>query len=140
MQNLSMFLNPVKEENAKMAVSNRFVDEEGKPIQWELKSITSTEDEAIRKKYTKMVQVKGKHGQYTQDFDVNGYLAALAVACTVYPNLNDSQLQDGYGVMGAEQLLKSMLKPGEFAQYSAKVQEINGYDTSLNELVEEAKN
>lgn len=140
MNNLSAFLNPVKEENVKYIASKRFLDEEGKPIRWEIKPITSTGDEALRKKHTRTVQVTGKHGQYTQEFDVNSYLAALAAACTVYPNLNDSALQDGYEVIGAELLLKTMLKPGEFAQYSAKVQEVNGYDTDMNELVDEAKN
>lgn len=63
MNNLSAFLNPVKEENVKYIASKRFLDEEGKPIYWEIKPITSTGDEIIRKKYTKMVQVSGKHGQ-----------------------------------------------------------------------------
>lgn len=140
MGNLEVFLNPVKENNMRFAASKRFVDGEGKPVLWEIKAISSKEDEAIRKKYTKMVQVTGKRGQYTQDFDVNGYLAALAVACTVYPNLNDSGLQDGYGVMGGENLLKVMLKPGEFSEYVAKVQEINGFDVAMDELVDDAKN
>lgn len=44
MNNLSAFLNPVKEENVKYIASKRFLDEEGKPIYWEIKPITSTGD------------------------------------------------------------------------------------------------
>ena len=33
-----------------------------------------------------------------------------------------------------------MLKAGEYTEYKAKVMEINGYDMSMDELVEEAKN
>jgi len=58
----------------------------------------------------------------------------------VFPNLNDSELQDSYKVMSADKLLKVMLKPGEYQDYLKKVQEVNGYDVPLDELVEEAKN
>ena len=138
--NLSAFLNPVKEENVKLAVSKRFVDENGKPVEWEIKTITAEEDEAIRKACTKKVPVSGRKGQFTQETDFNKYLGTLAAACTVYPNLNSTELQNGYGVMGADGLLKKMLNAGEYTEYLAKVQELNGYNSSMDELVEEAKN
>lgn len=138
--NLSAFLNPMKEENCKVVASKRFIDEEGKPIEWELRTISADEDEAIRKSCTKRVPVPGRKGQFTQETDLNKYLGLLAVACTVYPNLNDVELQNGYGVMGADHLLKTMLHAGEYTKYVSRVQELNGYDSSMDELVEEAKN
>jgi hypothetical protein len=54
--------------------------------------------------------------------------------------LNDTELQDSYGVKGADALLKKMLKAGEYTEYKAKVMEVNGYDMSMEELVDEAKN
>lgn len=42
--------------------------------------------------------------------------------------------------MGAEALLKTMLTPGEYADYAAKVQEVCGFETSMEELVSDAKN
>lgn len=42
--------------------------------------------------------------------------------------------------MGAEALLKAMLTPGEYAEYLSKIQEINGFDTAFEDLVEDAKN
>ena len=140
MNNLKAFLNPIKEENAKYVVSKRFLDDNGKPIEWEIKALTSEEDENLRKMCTKRVPIAGKRGQYTQDLDVNKYVGLLVSSCTVYPNLNDKELQDGYKVMGADALLKVMLKPGEYTEYARKVQEINGFDLSMDELVEEAKN
>ena len=62
------------------------------------------------------------------------------MACTVFPNLNDAGLQDSYKVMGAEALLKAMLTPGEYADYLNKVQEICGFDITLQDEVDEAKN
>ena len=130
----------MKVENVKHVVSKRFVDEKGEPIPWELCCITSEEDEAIRKACTKRVPIPGKKNQYTQEIDYNLYLGKLAARCTVFPNLNDKELQDSYGVMGADALLKKMLKPGEYADYLQKVQEVNGFEVTFEDAVEEAKN
>jgi len=146
--NLSGFLseNALKVDNVKHVVSNRFlsgdIDEQGNPIplSWEIQAITGTEDEELRKACTKRVPVLGKKGQFTMETDYNLYLGKLAVACTVYPNLNDKGLQDSYRVMGGDALLKTMLTPGEYAGYLAKIQEINGFDRSLQDEVDEAKN
>lgn len=142
MGNLSGFLaqNALKIENIKHVVSKRFVNEKGKPIPWELRCITSTEDETLRKACTKRVPVPGKRNQFTQETDYNLYLGKLAAMCTVHPNLDDSELQNSYGVMGSDALLKTMLTPGEYADYLTKVQEVNGFEVTLEESVDEAKN
>ncbi len=139
---LSGFLaeNAVQVENIKHVVSKRFLDEDGKPIPWELKTITGTEDEALRKACAKRVSVPGKKNQYQKETDYDMYLGKLAVACTVFPDLNSKELQDSYKVMGAETLLKTMLTPGEYADYIGKVQEVCGFDASLQEDVDTAKN
>lgn len=138
--NAFMAQNTIQEEKVKHIASKRFVDEDGKPIEWEIKSITSAEDEAIRKACTKKVPVPGKRNQLVPETDYNAYTGKLAAACTVFPNLNDAELQNSYGVMGADALLKAMLKPGEYADYLAKVQEVNGFELGLPELVDEVKN
>ncbi len=142
MGSLSAFLsqNALKDENIKYVASKRFLDENGKPIEWELCCITSEEDEAIRKACTKRVPIPGKKNQYTQEIDYNLYLGKLAARCTVFPNLNDKELQDSYGVMGADALLKKMLKPGEYVDYLQKVQEVNGFEVTFEDAVDEAKN
>lgn len=139
---LSAFLaeNALPVENIKFAVSNRFVGKDGAPVEWEIKAITGTEDEALRKSCSKRVPVGGRKGQYQRETDYEQYVGKLAVACTVYPNLNDKELQDSYKVMGADQLLKTMLTPGEYAAYLGKVQEVCGFDVSLQDEVDEAKN
>lgn len=141
MGDLSAFLaqNAVQDENIKYIASNRFVHD-GKPVEWELQGVTSEEDEQIRKTCTKKVQVPGKKGQYTQDFDSEKYLGLLAAKCVVYPNLNAAELQDSYKVMGADAVLKKMLKPGEYQELLKKIQEVNGFNIGMDELVEEAKN
>lgn len=130
--------NALHQEHTKIVVSKRF-QEDGRPVAWEARPITGEQDEILRKKYTRTVQVTGKPGQYRQDFDSNAYLAALAVACTVYPDLNNVELQNSYSVMGGEALLKRMLLPGEYSKYLEELQALNGF-TSFAEDVDHAKN
>ena len=141
MSDFSIFMagNAAAVETVKYVASKRF-GTKNKPVEWELKAIDSDLDEAIRKECTKKVPIAGKRGQYTQETDTDKYIAKLCAACTVYPNLNDAALQDSYGVKSADALLKKMLLAGEYTEYKAKVMEVNGYDMSMEELVDEAKN
>ena len=116
-KNLTAFLaqNAKKIDNVTFTASERFTDPEtGGPM-------------------------PGRKGQFTQDFDVNAYLAKVSARCTVFPNLNDAGLQQSYGVMGAEQLITTMLTPAEFEDYSTKVLNVNGFQSG-EEMVDEAKN
>ena len=142
MSDFSCFLkaNAVAVENVKYVASKRFINAKTKkPVEWEIQQIDTARDEQIRKECSKRVQV-GKRGQYTTELDTDKYLGKLCAACTVYPNLNAVELQDDYGVKDADSLLKAMLNSGEYTEYKAKVAEVNGYDLSMEELVEEAKN
>ncbi|MGN7381413.1 Phage XkdN-like protein [Chlamydia abortus] len=140
MSDLSMFYaqNALADLTEEVVVSTRFRDANGKAIAWKLKSMTEEENEQCRKAATK--RVKGKNGAYTPEINSDEYVAKLAVASVVYPNLNDDKLQKSYGVLGAESLLRKMLLPGEYATLVQKVQEINGFDKDLNEMVDEVKN
>ena len=82
----------------------------------------------------------GRKNQFTNETDMNTYLGKLAVAATVFPPLTSAELQDNRKVKGAENLLKEMLTAGEYADYLAKVQEVCGFETSLQDEVNEAKN
>lgn len=139
---LTAFLsqNAIQIENNKVVVSKRFLDENKKPIAWEVRALNAGEDEDIRKSATKKMPVPGRRGQYQPETDVNMYLAKMAAACTVYPDLMDAELQDSYHVKTPEDLLRAMLTSGEYAEYLQTIQSMNGYDVSTEELVDEAKN
>jgi hypothetical protein len=141
MSDFAVFMagNANNTESVKYVASKRFAID-GKPVEWEIKAIDSDLDELLRKECTKRVPIVGKRGQYNQETDTDKYIGKMCVACTVYPDLNDVELQDSYGVKGADALLKKMLLPGEYTEFKAKVMEVNGYDMSLEELVDEAKN
>lgn len=143
MGDLSRFLkkNKVARENTKFPVTKALVDEKGNPLLWEVQPLTTKEDAAIRDECTVDVQVTGKPGLYRQKFNTNRYLVKMAVKSIVYPNLNDKELQDSYGAMGAEQLLMEMIDdPGEYNEFMNQLQQYHGFSESFQDKVDEAKN
>lgn len=140
--------NALPVENVKFVASNRFrqpvLDKAGNPtgeftpMEWEIKAISPKLDDALRKDCTKTII--GKRGRRTTEFDTDAYSLKLCAMCTVYPPLNAVGLQDDYGVKCAEDLLQAMLNAGEMMDYKAKVMEVNGFDLSMDELVDDAKN
>ncbi len=142
MSNLSAFLkqNAIRPENRKLVVSQRFVGEDGTPIPWEARALDAKEDKAIKKDCTRKVPVPGKKNMLLPELDIDKYQVRLMVACTVFPNLNDQELQDSYGAMGADALIDAMLLPGEQTDYVSFLYELNGFDNTIDQKVEEAKN
>jgi hypothetical protein len=137
MGGLSAFLKQNKKEtsNVKYAASKAFLNDDGTPIEWEIKPAKTKVVENIRSQCSEI----GKGGKVKVDNAKFNRL--IAAACTVYPNLNDAELQDSYGVIGAENLITEMLdNDGEYQKYIAKCLEASGYDRNDAELVEEAKN
>lgn len=147
MSDFSMFLasNVETVENVKLAVSKRFKDAAGKPALWEFRPFTAEEDDALRKNFTRRVQVPGKKNQYTADFDANGYVAAKVAAQCVFPDLKNAELQDswtkkvGHPVMGEVALLQTMLTADEFQDLAGNLAEAFQQET-LADMRDEAKN
>ncbi len=135
--NLSAFLNPMKEENRKAVISQRFV-ENGKPVEWEIKAISAEQDESIRKTATK--KTKNKNGMVEKEIDFPLYLSKLATASVVFPDLQNIELQNAYNVMSGEDLIKKMLTSGEYYRLLDVVKEVNGFEESAEELLDEVKN
>lgn len=136
MSNLSAFLKQNKKgiDNVKFVASERFVDEEGNAVEWEIKPISSKKADMIRESCTMQ---KGKNFKV----DTKRFNKMIAVECTVFPDLNNAELQNSYGVMGAEQLIQELLDvDGEYQGYINKILEVCGYTKSEQELVDEAKN
>lgn len=142
MSNFSMFMkgNKVQKQNVKYAATASLVDESGKPLEWELRPISTKEDEKIRESCTIEVPVKGKPNMYRPKTDMKAYQAKLVCAAITYPDLNNAELQNSYGVMTPEDLLREMVdSPAEYADLTVFVQKLNGFKT-LQEDVDDAKN
>lgn len=143
MSKFSKFMkaNKIAKENEKYAPTSSLQDENGKPLEWEFKQITSKENEVLRDSCTIEVQVKGKPNLYRPKVNTAEYLAKMIVASTVYPDLYDKELQDSYGVMTPEELLYAMVdNAGEYQDFTVWMQKFQGFTKSLDDKVDEAKN
>nr|DAT06854.1 MAG TPA: tail assembly chaperone protein [Caudoviricetes sp.] len=133
--------NKIKKSNTTYAATKSLVDENGKPLLWTIKAITTAENDIIREDCTKDIPVTGKPNMFRPKLNTSKYIAKMICASVVEPNLNDKELQDSYGVMTADELLKEMVdNPGEYGDFAAFVQKFNGFEVSLEDKVEEAKN
>ena len=142
MSNFSKFMkaNKIQKQNVMHPVTKSLCDENGEPLLWEIKPLTTKENERIRESCTIEVPVKGKPNQYRAKVDMNRYQAKLLCAAIVSPDLNNTDLQNSYGVMSAEELIKEMVDdPAEYTDLMIFVQNLSGFKT-LEEEVEEAKN
>ena len=140
-KSLSAFMRPnvAEIQNARFAPSPRFVGEDGKPLEWEIRCISADEYARIRSSCIRQAPLIGKKGLYTQQLDTYTFQAKVAAACTVFPDLTNAELQDSWGVATPEQLVGVMLIGGEFDDYITEVFEVNGFKDEP-ELVDEAKN
>lgn len=140
--NLVAFLaeNAIKAENIKYVASKRFLGADKQPIEWELRVLTSEEDEALKKNCKKKVFIPGTRDAKIE-LDSDKYAEELICACVVYPNLNDAGLQDSYGAVGAGQLVRKMLTPGEYTDLYLMVSQANGFEVGMDDKkIKEAKN
>lgn len=143
MSDLSRFLkaNKIKRENTTFAATKSLVDAKGNPLPWTIKPLTTKENDAIRDECMIDVPVKGKPNVFRPKLDTSKYIGKMICACVVEPNLYDKDLQDSYDVMSPDDLLKEMIDdPGEYQEFATFVQNFNGFNTTLEDKVEEAKN
>lgn len=111
----------------------------GFPHPFVVRSISEAENKALRKTCQKTSFDKKTH-QKTTDSDQDLYNNRLVAACCVEPNFKDAELQAKYGVMGAEALIDTVLKPGQFIEVLLAAQDVCGFTDDVGELRDEAKN
>lgn len=134
-RSLAAFLKAVEVENELVEVSDRYRDEDGKPVKWEIRAITSKENDQLMRRHTKRDK-KTKQ----EIFDRTSYTNDLVASAVVYPDLKNAELQNAYGVLGEVELLQKMLIMGEFMKLSEEVQKISGLDIEDEDQVEAIKN
>lgn len=143
MSKFSAFMKENKKirENGKYAPTKSLTDEKGNPLEFEFRPITSKENEELRDSCTYDVQVTGRPEVFRPRLNTKKYLAKMIVSSVVVPDLYDKELQDSYGVMTPEELLFAMIdNPGEYQDLCVWIQKFQGFDKTLEEKVDEAKN
>lgn len=136
-----MKVNKIEKKNGRYAPTKSLCDENGKPLEWEFRHITSKENDEIRDECTIEIPVTGKPNMFRPKVQSSKYMKKMVVASVVMPDLYDKELQDSYGVMEPEDLLLAMVDdPGEYNDLLAFVQKFQGFDVSFHDKVEKAKN
>ena len=138
MDNLQAFLNPVSAEEVKeVVISKRFVDKDGKPIPFRIKTIMQEENERITRKCRKVETIRG---QRVESLDNQKYNRALIVACTVEPDFRNADLCKAYGTVDPLDLPGKMLTVGEANNLAREILDLNGFSDEADQLEDEAKN
>lgn len=142
MSKLSLFLkkNKRQRENVKYAATKSLCDEMGKPLEWTIKPLTTSESEDIRESCTREIPIQGKPNMFRTTFNNRKYIAKLIASSVVEPNLYDKELQDSYGVMTPEELIVQMIDdPNEYNNFVEFITNNIG-NNNINKEIEEAKN
>lgn len=143
MSRFSAFMrgNKIEKKNGFHAPTDTLSGEDGKPLLWEFRHITSKENEALRDSCTVEVQVTGKPNLFRPKLNTSKYLSSMIVAATVSPDLYDKELQDSYNVMTPEELVFAMVDDaGEYQDFCNWMQTFQGFTKTFDEKVDEAKN
>lgn len=134
---LKGFLQPSPmEETKEVIISDRFKDENGKPLPFKLRKIDSETSEALMKRCRRKERV---NGQIITEVDNAKYTKLLVLACVVSPNFKDSEMCDFYKVVNPEDVPSRMLSIGEFSRLSDEIMKFNDFDTP-EEIENEVKN
>ena len=136
MSNLSAFLKPAYlREEKELIISKRFLDEQGNPAPFKIRSVSQEENEQI----TKASRRQRKVGSMVQEhLDSIEYGRRLVVTGTMVPDFRAKEMCEAYGTLDPMQVPGKMLTAGEFAALLDAISELSGFDAEAPE--DEAKN
>lgn len=141
-RNMQFFMkgNAKAIEEMEEVVSDRYLDEEGKPIPFVFRATTSERIEELRDECTKRLPAK-KGRPAEEKFDSRRFMILMGIESTVYPNFKAKELLDSYGLVDPVALVSAVLAvPGEVTAWMEAVQSVNKLNEEFDELVEDAKN
>lgn len=139
-QNLTAFLkNNVEIVNQVEYVASNRIKAGDEPVAWKINVLQNKVIDKLRNRYTKMIK-DGKTGVTREKFDSQGFNDAMLLESIIYPNLDDMELQDSWGVNDPLELVKAMLTPGEYADLLNAVVEAQGFEVGMDEKVRAVKN
>lgn len=128
----------IQVEPVEFAVSKRFKGKDGESIKWKIVPFSAEVNDELIREHTKKVRLP--NGDRKTSFDSARYGIACVVRAVTYPNLNDAALQDSYGVVSAEDLVKKMLLPGELDDLQNAVAQALGFENDIADDIQTAKN
>lgn len=132
MQSLKNFLNPKRKENIKFVLSDAFVDEQGNPLEWEMRQISAKEGIEV--------------SEETADMGELDTMVTYIARALVVPNLKDRELVEAFArenngkLLKPAEILKEIVTDGELCRLISIYNQHNKAGSDFGKLVEEAKN
>lgn len=134
---MNLFMNGKAEkvEPKKIIITKRYKDENGEPVPFEMKPIPQSRIEQLRK------DCRTLNRKDEEVFDLDRFSALMAIESTLYPDFKDKELLSSYGLVDPVDLAKAILAvPGEYSNWTAAANKVNGYNEDFKVLVDDAKN
>ena len=123
---------PKKKENLKFVLSDAFIDDDGKPIEWEMRELTAEEGVEVRK-------------QLSFGEDPVKTLAMFVGESLVVPDLHNQELLEelsrikGRPIFTAGEALLAILTNTLIGRLCAIYKQYNDLDTDIGELIDRLK-
>ena len=149
---INAFMRPELKEQTIVEIPGikTFVDENGEPIPFKIRVITTADLERIRKGCRIRKIAKDSKGkpifqsgviQYSEEYDGNAMSKHMIEEALVFPDLHDKELLAYYGVNSAIELVDKLFqKLDDYTYILNKIQEVSGISDDGDEIIEEAKN
>lgn len=132
MKTFNGFLHPKRKENLKFVLSDAFVDEDGTPLEWEMRQLSAKEGMELTKNLTS-----------TETSEIWAHYVANAL---VVPNLRDAEFledlskREGRKILDPLDALYCLVTDGELAKLMELYNEHNSVYSGFQKAVQEAKN
>lgn len=138
MSALKAFLQPsVAGKTKEVIVSDRFKDDDGKPVPFVIKAISQKENEGLSQMSRETAIVDGVA---VEKLDNVLYTKRLVNACVQEPDFSDQEICKYYGTVNPLDVPSQMLSIGEYNRLSEAILELNGLKDPRKKKLEEAKN
>lgn len=126
MSNLAAFLKPTHtEEKLEVVVSDRFLDTDGKPVPFILKSISQEVIQMLAKRSTKEIKVNGKK---FPELDKIEHLNRCLVESCIQPDFKDREICHAYGTEDPTLVPQRMLLVREYQKLAHAFVTLHGLD------------
>ncbi len=125
--------HPVDDIREKVVVGERLRDEAGDPLAFEIRALTADAFEKVRRASER----PGPNGPVLDPRRFTEYLVIEGVAS---PSFRDAEAMAELACSTPEQYLAKTLLAGEILKLSSAIQRLSGFDTSLDEDIQTAKN
>lgn len=135
MPNLAGFLNPAyKEKTIEVIISDRFLDEEGNPIPFKLKSLPQTKMKSIAKRSMKA------GAKNSNEIDTSLFIVRCIVESCIQPDFKSKDICDQYETEDPLEVPEKMLLASEYEKLGRAFLDLNGIEEGGLDITGVSKN